>query len=166
MENVRVPKENLLGKEGLGFKIAMTTLDGGRIGIAAQGAGIAEGAYEYSRDYTKERIQFGKPIAKQQHIGFKLAEMATDVEIAKLMVLRAAQDKDAHRPYTVSAAQAKLIATDTAMKTTVDAVQLMGGHGFLRDHPVERMMRDAKITQIYEGTNEIQKLVISGAVLR
>ncbi|MCT4634117.1 MAG: acyl-CoA dehydrogenase family protein [Firmicutes bacterium] len=166
MENVRVPKENLLGKEGLGFKIAMTTLDGGRIGIAAQGAGIAEGAYEYSRDYTKERIQFGKPIAKQQHIGFKLAEMATDVEIAKLMVLRAAEDKDAHRPYTVSAAQAKLIATDTAMKTTVDAVQLMGGHGFLRDHPVERMMRDAKITQIYEGTNEIQKLVISGAVLR
>lgn len=166
MENVRVPKENLLGKEGQGFKIAMATLDGGRIGIAAQGAGIAEGAYEYAKNYAKERIQFGKPIAKQQYIGFKLAEMATKVEIAQLLVLKAAADKDAGRPYTVSAAMAKMTATDNALQNAVDAVQILGGHGFLRDHPVERMMRDAKITQIYEGTNEIQKLVISGAILR
>ncbi len=166
MENVKVPKENLLGKEGMGFKIAMTTLDGGRIGIAAQGAGIAQGAYEYALQYAKERVQFGKPIAKQQYIAFKLAEMATKVETAKLLTLKAADDKDNGKRYAVSAAMAKMTATDNAMENAVDAVQLLGGHGFLRDHPVERMMRDAKITQIYEGTNEIQKLVISGSILR
>ncbi|KJS80947.1 MAG: acyl-CoA dehydrogenase [Peptococcaceae bacterium BICA1-8] len=166
MENVKVPKENLLGKEGEGFKIAMTTLDGGRIGIAAQGAGIAEGAYEYALGYAKERIQFGKPIAAQQVIAFKLADMHTKIEAAKLLTLSSAWKKDNHLPFSKDAAMAKLFATDTAMEVTTEAVQVLGGAGFLRDHPVERMMRDAKITQIYEGTNEIQKLVISGLILR
>jgi len=166
MENVRVPKENLLGKEGDGFKIAMTTLDGGRIGIAAQGAGIAMGAYEYALKYAKERQQFGKPIAAQQAIAFKLAEMATKVEAARLLTLQSAWDKDNGLPISKSAAMAKMYATDTAMEVSTEAVQILGGHGFLRDHPVERMMRDAKITQIYEGTNEIQKVVISGIILR
>ncbi len=166
MTNCEIPAENLLGKEGMGFKIAMTALDGGRIGIGAQGVGIAEGAYEYARDYVKERIQFGKPLVAQQYITFKLAEMYTDIEMSKMLVLAAAADKDAHRPYTLSAAMAKMKATDTAMEVTTEAVQLLGGHGFLKDHPVERMMRDAKITQIYEGTNEIQKIVIAGQILR
>ena len=166
MTNCEIPAENLLGEEGMGFKIAMTALDGGRIGVGAQGVGIAEGAYEYARNYVKERIQFGKPLAAQQYIAFKLAEMYTDIEKAKMMVLAAAADKDAHRPYTLSAAMAKMTGTDTAMAVTTEAVQLLGGHGFLKDHPVERMMRDAKITQIYEGTNEIQKLIISGQILR
>jgi alkylation response protein AidB-like acyl-CoA dehydrogenase len=166
MEDVRVPKANLLGKEGEGFKIAMTTLDGGRIGIAAQGAGIAEGAYDYALQYAKQRVQFGKPISTQQWVAFTLAEMATKVEVAKAMTMRAACMKDAGQSYSVSAAMAKMVATDIAMENTTDAVQILGGHGFLRDHPVERMMRDAKITQIYEGTNQIQKLVISGAILR
>lgn len=165
-ENCRVPKENLLGKEGDGFKIAMTTLDGGRISIAAQGVGIAMGAYEYALKYAKERIQFGKPIAAQQVIAFKLADMYTEIEAARLLTLQAAYCKDAGLPYSVPAAMAKKYATNTAMYVTTEAVQILGGHGFLKDHPVERMMRDAKITQIYEGTNEIQNLVISGAILR
>ncbi len=166
MENLKVPKENLLGKEGDGFKIAMTTLDGGRIGIASQGVGIAMGAYEYALQYAKQRVQFGKPIAAQQVIAFKLADMATEIEAARLLTLQAASDKDNGRSYSVSAAMAKKVATNTAMYVTTEAVQILGGHGFLRDHPVERMMRDAKITQIYEGTNEVQNLVISGSILR
>lgn len=166
MQNMKVPKENLLGKEGEGFKIAMTTLDGGRIGIAAQGAGIAIGAYEYALKYAKERVQFGKPIATQQVIAFKLAEMFTKTEAARLLTLQAAWKKDQHMPFSTEAAMAKMYATDTAMAVTTEAVQVLGGTGFTREHPVERMMRDAKITQIYEGTNEIQKLVISGAILR
>ncbi|KYZ76776.1 acyl-CoA dehydrogenase [Anaerosporomusa subterranea] len=166
MQNLRVPKENLLGKEGDGFKIAMTTLDGGRIGIAAQGVGIAIGAYEYARQYAKERIQFGKSIATQQVIAFKLADMFTKIEAAKMLALQAAWKKDQHMPFGTDAAMAKLFATDTAMEVTTEAVQVLGGTGFTREHPVERMMRDAKITQIYEGTNEIQKLVISGTILR
>ena len=144
----------------------MTTLDGGRIGIAAQGVGIAMGAYEYALKYSKERIQFDKPICQQQAIAFKLAVMATKIEAAKWLTLNAAFLKDTKQPYAKEAAMAKMYATDTAMEVTTDAVQILGGHGFLRDHPVERMMRDAKITQIYEGTNEVQKLVISGAILR
>ncbi|MBZ4655047.1 MAG: Butyryl-CoA dehydrogenase [Peptococcaceae bacterium] len=166
MENVRVPRENLLGKEGEGFKIAMTTLDGGRIGIAAQGAGIAMGAYEYALKYAKERHQFGKPIAQQQAIAFKLADMFTKIDAAKLLTLYAAHKKDLGLPFSAEAASAKKFATNTAMEVTTEAVQILGGHGFLRDHPVERMMRDAKITQIYEGTNEIQNVVISGIILR
>ena len=165
-ENCRIPKANLLGKEGDGFKIAMTTLDGGRIGIAAQGVGIAMGAYEYALKYSKERIQFDKPICQQQAVAFKLAEMATKIEAAKWMTLNAAYLKDTKQPFAKEAAMAKMFATDTAMQVTTEAVQILGGHGFLRDHPVERMMRDAKITQIYEGTNEVQKLVISGAILK
>lgn len=165
-ENCEVPAENMLGKEGEGFKIAMKTLDVGRIGIGAQGVGIAQGAFEYARNYAKERIQFGKPLVEQQFISFKLAELYTDIEKAKMLVLSAANDKDAGRPYTLSAAMGKLTATDTAMNTSMWGVQLLGGHGFLKDHPVERYFRDAKITQIYEGTNEIQKIVIAGQILR
>ena len=165
-QDCRIPRANLLGKEGEGFKIAMTTLDGGRIGIAAQGVGIAMGAYEYALKYSKERVQFDKPICQQQVIAFKLADMATKIEAAKWLTLNAAWLKDEKQPYAKEAAMAKMFATDTAMEVTTEAVQILGGHGFLRDHPVERMMRDAKITQIYEGTNEVQKLVISGAILR
>ena len=166
MDNLEVPKENLLGKEGEGFKIAMATLDCGRIGVAAQGVGIAMGAYEYSLNYSKERIQFGKPIAKQQVIAFKLADMYAKIEAAEALVLKAAFTKDEHERFNVPAAVAKLYATNTAMAVTTEAVQILGGAGFTMDHPVERMMRDAKITQIYEGTNEVQKLVISGAILK
>lgn len=166
MENVKVSKENLLGKEGDGFKIAMTTLDGGRIGIAAQGAGIAFGAYEYARKYAMQRVQFGKPIAAQQAIAFKLADMITKAEASLLLSLEAAYLKDSGQKYGMHAAMAKMFATDSAAQNASEAVQILGGHGFLRDHPVERMMRDAKITQIYEGTNEIQKVVISGHILR
>ena len=166
IENMRIPAANLLGKEGEGFKIAMQTLDGGRIGIAAQGVGIAEGAFEYALAYAKERIQFGKPIYAQQAVAFKFAEMATKIEAAKWLTLRAAWLKDNKMPFSKEAAMAKMFATDTAMEVTTDAVQMIGGAGFTTDHPVERMMRDAKITQIYEGTNEVQKLVISGAIGR
>jgi len=165
-ENCRIPKENLLGKEGEGFKIAMTTLDGGRIGIASQGVGIALGAYEYALNYAKHRVQFGKPIIQQQVISFKLADMYTQIEAARLLTLQAAYYKDAGLNYSLAAAMAKKYATNTAMYVTTEAVQILGGHGYLRDHPVERMMRDAKITQIYEGTNEIQNLVIGGAIIR
>lgn len=166
MENCRVPVANLLGKEGDGFKIAMSTLDGGRIGVAAQALGIAQGALEHAIKYSKERVQFGKPIASNQAIAFMLADMATKVEAARFLVYRAAYNKSNHLPYSKEAAMAKLFATDTAMSVTTDAVQIFGGYGYSREYPVERLMRDAKITQIYEGTNQVQRIVISGAILR
>lgn len=165
-ENCRVPAENLLGKEGDGFKIAMTTLDGGRIGVAAQALGLAQGALEHAIKYSKERIQFGKPIAKNQAISFMIADMGTKVEAARFLVYRAAYNKSNHLPYSKEAAMAKLFASDTAMSVTTDAVQIFGGYGYSREYPVERIMRDTKITQIYEGTNQAMRMVISGALLR
>ncbi len=166
MKDCRVPAANLLGKEGQGFKIAMTALDGGRIGVAAQALGLAQGALEQAIKYSKERVQFGKPISSNQYIAFKIADMAAKVEGARLLVYRAAYHKSHHLPYSKEAAMAKLVASDAAMSVTEDAVQIFGGYGYTREYPVERMMRDAKITQIYEGTNEVQRMVISGAVLR
>ncbi|MEK3935828.1 acyl-CoA dehydrogenase [Sporosarcina sp. FSL W7-1349] len=160
-DNCRVPKENLLGEEGEGFIIAMKTLDGGRNGIAAQAVGIAQGALEASADYAKERVQFGKPIAANQGVGFKLADMATAVEASRLLTYQAAWLESNNLPYGKESAMAKLMAGDTAMKVTTEAVQVFGGYGYTKDYPVERFMRDAKITQIYEGTQEIQRLVIS-----
>jgi len=165
-ENCRIPAANLLGKEGEGFKIAMTTLDGGRIGVAAQSVGIAQAALEAAIKYAKERVQFGKPIASQQAISFLLAEMATKVEAARLLTLRAAFNKSNHLPYSKEAAMAKMFASDTAMEVATDAVQIFGGYGYSREYPVERLMRDAKITQIYEGTNQAQRMVIAGNILR
>ncbi|AZV45456.1 MULTISPECIES: acyl-CoA dehydrogenase [Peribacillus] len=165
-EDCRVPKENLLGQEGEGFKIAMMTLDGGRNGIAAQAVGIAQGAMDAATDYAKERVQFGKPIALQQGIGFKLAEMATNIEAARLLTYQAAWLESEGLPYGKESAMSKLFAGDTAMKVTTEAVQVFGGYGYTKDYPVERYMRDAKITQIYEGTQEIQKLVISRMVTK
>ncbi|HLR02127.1 MAG TPA: acyl-CoA dehydrogenase [Virgibacillus sp.] len=159
-ENCRVPKENLLGEEGEGFKIAMTTLDGGRNGIAAQALGIAQGALDKAVDYAKEREQFGKPIARNQGISFKLADMATDVEASRLLTYQAAWLESKGLPYGKQSAMSKLFAGDAAMRITTEAVQVFGGYGYTKDYPVERYMRDAKITQIYEGTNEIQRLVI------
>lgn len=159
-ENCRIPKANRLGEEGEGFKIAMTTLDGGRNGIAAQALGIAQGALEASIEYAKERKQFGKPIADNQGISFKLADMATEIEAARLLTYQAAWLETKGMPYSKASAMSKLFAGDTAMRTTVEAVQIFGGYGYTKDYPVERYMRDAKITQIYEGTNEIQRLVI------
>lgn len=166
MENCRVPAANLLGKEGEGFKIAMTTLDGGRIGVAAQSLGLAQGALDEAVRYSKQRVQFGKPISSFQGINFKLAEMATKVEAARFLVYRAAFNKSNHLPYSKEAAMAKLFASDAAMAVTTEAVQVFGGYGYSREYPVERMMRDAKITQIYEGTNEVQKMVIAGSILK
>jgi butyryl-CoA dehydrogenase len=160
-EDCRVPKENLLGNEGDGFKIAMMTLDGGRNGIAAQAVGIAQGALDAAIAYAKERRQFGKPIIANQGISFKLADMATSVEAARLLTYQAAWLESQGLPYGKASAMSKLFAGDTAMKVTIEAVQVFGGYGFTKDYPVERFMRDAKITQIYEGTQEIQKLVIS-----
>jgi butyryl-CoA dehydrogenase len=165
-ENCRVPKENLLGKEGEGFKIGMMILDGGRNGIAAQALGIAEGAYEFALDYAKQRVQFGKPISDLQAIRFKLADMATRIEAAKLLTYKAAWLECQHEPYGMASAMAKVFAGDTAMYVTTEAVQILGGYGYSREYPVERMMRDAKITQIYEGTNEIQRVVISNLLLK
>ncbi len=166
-ENMVVPKENILGKIGEGYKIAMKTLDGGRIGIAAQALGIAEGALEETIKYVKERKQFGMPIAKQQNTQFQLADMATKVRAAKHLVFDAAEAKQTKSPeLSVKAAMAKLFAAEVAMEVTTKAVQLHGGYGYTRDYPVERMMRDAKITEIYEGTSEVQRMVISGALLR
>jgi len=164
--DVKVPKENRLGPEGFGFKYAMWTLDGGRIGIAAQALGIAGGAYELALTYSHERQTFGKPINKHQAIAFKLADMATDIEAAKMMVYRAAWLKDAGKPYGQAAAMAKVFASEVAMKHTVEAVQVHGGYGFVKEYHVERLMRDAKITQIYEGTSEIQRMVISRGVIK
>ena len=165
-ENCIVPKENLLGKEGQGFKIAMQTLDGGRIGIAAQALGIAEGAFEETVKYVKEIKQFGRPIAKFQNTQFVLADLKTKIEAAKLLVYRAAVAKDTQKVYSVEAAMAKLMAAEVAMEVTTKAVQLHGGYGYTREYPVERMMRDAKITEIYEGTSEVQRMVISGNILK
>lgn len=159
-ENCRIPKENMLGEEGEGFKIAMTTLDGGRNGIAAQAVGIAQGALDAATDYAKEREQFGKPIARNQGISFKLADMATDVEASRLLTYQAAWLESKGLPYGKQSAMSKLFAGDAAMRITTEAVQVFGGYGYTKDYPVERYMRDAKITQIYEGTNEIQRLVI------
>ncbi len=162
----RVPKENMLGKLGQGFKIAMHTLDGGRIGIAAQALGIAEGALERTVAYTKERKQFGKPIAALQNTQFQLADMATKVQAAQLLVYKAAMAKATQKEYGFEAAQAKLYAAEVAMEVTTKAVQLHGGYGYTREYDVERMMRDAKITEIYEGTSEVQRMVISAALLK
>ncbi|OFW75821.1 MAG: acyl-CoA dehydrogenase [Alicyclobacillus sp. RIFOXYA1_FULL_53_8] len=164
-DNCRVPVENRLGEEDFGFKIAMMTLDGGRNGIAAQALGIAQGAFEQARDYALQRKQFGKAIADQQAIQFKLADMATKIEASRLLTYQAAWLESHGHPYGQASAMSKVFASDTAMEVTTDAVQVFGGYGFMRDYPVERMMRDAKITQIYEGTNEIQRLVIARSVL-
>ncbi|MBN1068046.1 acyl-CoA dehydrogenase [Clostridium botulinum] len=165
-ENCKVPAENLVGVEGKGFGIAMKALDGGRIGVAAQGLGIAEGAFDIAKQYLKDRQQFGKPLWKNQYLAFKMAELELEIEKAKYILYKAAMDKQEGRQYSVSAAKAKLSCTDVAMKVTVEAVQMLGGNGYMKEYNVERMMRDAKITQIYEGTNEIQKLIISGSIFR
>ena len=165
-QDCRIPKENLLGPEGRGFPIAMHTLDGGRIGIAAQALGIAEGALETTINYVKERKQFGRSIAAQQNTQFVLADMATKVEVAKMLVYKAAQAKATQKTYSFEAAQAKLFAAEVAMEVTTKAVQLHGGYGYIREYDVERMMRDAKITEIYEGTSEVQRMVISGTLLK
>lgn len=164
-DNCRVPAENLLGEEGFGFKIAMMTLDGGRNGIAAQALGIAQGAYEMARDYALQRQQFGAPLANLQAIQFKLADMATKIEAARLLTYQAAWLESNGHPYGQASAMSKVFASDTAMQVTIEAVQVFGGYGFIREYQVERMMRDAKITQIYEGTNEIQRLVIARNLL-
>ena len=165
-ENCIVPKENLIGREGKGFGIAMKTLDGGRIGIAAQALGIAEGAYEEAVKYMKERKQFGRPLSAFQGLQWMIAEMETKIEAAKLLVYKAAWLKQNKLPYSVDAAKAKLFAAEVAMDVTTKAVQIHGGYGYTKEYPVERMMRDAKITEIYEGTSEVQKMVIAGAALR
>lgn len=162
----RIPKENLLGQKGHGFNIAMNTLDGGRIGIAAQALGIAEGALETTVKYVKQRKQFGKTIAKFQNTQFVLADLATRVEATRLLVYKAAREKDSGKPFAEIAAMAKLFAAETAMEVTTKCVQLHGGYGYTREYEVERMMRDAKITEIYEGTSEVQRMVISGALLK
>ena len=165
-EDMRVPAENLLGQEGHGFKIAMANLDSGRIGIAAQSLGIAEAALEHATSYAKERIQFGKPIAEQQGIAFKLADMATNVEAAKLLVYHAAFLRSNGMPCGKEASMAKLFASKTAMENAIEAVQIFGGNGYTEDYPVERLFRDAKVCEIYEGTSEIQRLVISKHLLK
>ncbi len=162
----RIPKENLLGQAGKGFGIAMHTLDGGRIGIAAQALGLAEGALDRTVEYVKERKQFGRAIGAFQNTQFQLADMATKVQAAQLLVYKAAMAKATQKVYSVEAAQAKLYAAEVAMEVTTKAVQLHGGYGYIREYDVERMMRDAKITEIYEGTSEVQRMVISGALLK
>jgi alkylation response protein AidB-like acyl-CoA dehydrogenase len=163
--DVKIPKENRIGEDGFGFTFAMKTLSGGRIGIAAQALGIASGAYELALQYSKERKAFGKEISKHQAIAFKLADMATEIEAARLLCLKAAWLKDNGKNYDKIGAMAKVFASETAMKTTVEAVQVHGGYGFVKEYHVERLMRDAKITQIYEGTSEIQRIVISRSIL-
>ena len=164
--DVKVPKENRIGEDGFGFTFAMKTLSGGRIGIASQALGIASGAYELALQYSKERKAFGKEISKHQAIAFKLADMATEIEAARLLCLKAAWLKDNGQNYDKIGAMAKVFASETAMKTTVEAVQVHGGYGFVKEYHVERLMRDAKITQIYEGTSEIQRIVISRSILK
>ena len=164
-QDVRVPVANRIGEEGFGFKFAMKTLSGGRIGIAAQALGIASGAYELALAYSQERKSFGVEIAKHQAIAFKLADMATQIEAARLLVWKAAWLKDAHQDYDLASSIAKLYASEVAMRTTVEAVQIHGGYGYVKEYHVERLMRDAKITQIYEGTSEVQRIVISRAIL-
>lgn len=165
-QDVKVPKENRIGEEGFGFKFAMKVLTGGRVGIASQALGIASGAYELALKYSKERKTFGKEIGKHQAIAFKLADMATEIEAARLLCIKAAWMKDNGQNFDRAGAQAKLFASSVAMKTTVEAVQIHGGYGFVKEYHVERLMRDAKITQIYEGTSEIQKIVISRDILK
>jgi len=165
-ENCVVPKENLLGAQGKGFGIAMGTLDGGRIGIAAQALGIAQGAFDETVAYVKERKQFGRPISAFQNTQFQLADLKTKIEAARLLVYKAAMAKDSGNRFSEEAAMAKLFAAETAMEVTTKCVQLYGGYGYTRDYPVERMMRDAKITEIYEGTSEVQRMVIAGALLK
>ena len=165
-ENCVVPKENLIGREGKGFGIAMKTLDGGRIGIAAQALGIAEGALDEAIKYMKERKQFGRPIAAFQGLQWMVAEMSTKIEAARFLVYKAAWLKENKQPYSIDAARAKLYAAEVAMDVTTKAVQLFGGYGYTKEYPVERMMRDAKITEIYEGTSQVQKMVISGSLLK
>jgi alkylation response protein AidB-like acyl-CoA dehydrogenase len=164
--DVKVPRENMIGENGFGFSFAMKTLAGGRIGIASQALGIASGAYELSLKYAKERKTFGKEIAQHQAIQFKLADMATRIEAARLLCLRAAWDKDSNRDYSLSSSMAKVYASETAMWTTIEAVQIHGGYGYVKEYHVERLMRDAKITQIYEGTSEVQRMVISRAIIK
>ncbi|MFZ1635322.1 MAG: acyl-CoA dehydrogenase [Chitinophagales bacterium] len=164
--DVKVPKENRIGDDGFGFTFAMKTLSGGRIGIASQALGIAAGAYELSLDYAKVRKAFGKEIAQHQAIQFKLADMATEIEAARLLIYKAAQLKDAHENYDLASSMAKVFASEVAMKTTVEAVQIHGGYGYVKEYHVERLMRDAKITQIYEGTSEVQRIVIGRSILR
>lgn len=166
MEDCIVPKENLIGKEGKGFGIAMKTLDGGRIGIAAQALGIAEGAFEEAIAYMKERKQFGKPLYTKQGLQWYMAEMDVKIEAAKQLVYKAAMRKQNGQPYSIDAARAKLFAAEVAMDVTTKVVQIFGGYGYTKEYPIERMMRDAKITEIYEGTSEVQKMVISGSLFR
>tara|TARA_A100001388_G_scaffold275176_1_gene260185 strand:+ start:412 stop:1551 length:1140 start_codon:yes stop_codon:yes gene_type:complete len=163
--DVKVPKENRIGDDGFGFKFAMSTLSGGRIGIAAQALGIASGAYELSLEYSKQRKAFGKPISEHQAIAFKLADMATEIEAARLLCLKSAWLKDNKMKFDKESAMAKVFASEVAMKTTTEAVQIHGGYGFVKEYHVERLMRDAKITQIYEGTSEIQRIVISRSII-
>jgi butyryl-CoA dehydrogenase len=165
-ENLHVPVENRLGDEGIGFKIAMKTLDGGRLGIASQALGIAQASLNASIDYAKERKQFGKPIAANQAIQWKLADMATNIEASRLLIHRAATLKDAGADYSMQASMAKVYASETAMKASTEAIQIHGGNGYTKDYPVERHFRDAKITEIYEGTSEIQRMIISGRLLK
>ncbi|MDD4715082.1 MAG: acyl-CoA dehydrogenase family protein [Oscillospiraceae bacterium] len=162
----KIPAENRIAVTGKGFPLALKTLDGGRIGVAAQGLGIAKGAFNIAKEYLKVREQFGKPLFKNQYLAFKMAELDTEIEAAQYILYKAAMDKDNHRPYSVPAAKAKMICTDCAMHVTTECVQMLGGNGYMREYHLERMMRDSKITQIYEGTNEIQKLVISSAMFR
>jgi len=164
-QDVEVPKENRIGEDGFGFKFAMKTLSGGRIGIASQALGIASGAYELALAYSKERKAFGKPISEHQAIQFKLADMITQIDAARLLCMKAAWLKDHNMDYTQAGAMAKVFASKVAMDTTVEAVQIHGGYGFVKEYHVERLMRDAKITQIYEGTTEVQKIVISRGIL-
>lgn len=165
-EDCVVPKENLLGQLGEGFKIALSTLDGGRIGIASQALGIAQGAFDVTVDYMKSRKQFGKSLSKFQALQFDMAEMKTRIEASRLLIYKAADLKDKHLPYGTESAMAKYFAAETAMYVTTKAVQLHGGYGYMRDYPLERMMRDAKITEIYEGTTEVQKIVISASIFK
>src|SRR4029079_8476562 len=166
LTDVKVPKENRIGEDGFGFKFAMKTLAGGRIGIASQALGIASGAYERALGYSKERRAFGTEIANHQAIAFKLADMATRIEASRLLCFNAAFDKDQQKDYTLSSSMAKVYASETAMWATVEAVQIHGGYGYVKEYHVERLMRDAKITQIYEGTSEVQRIVISRSILK
>ena len=164
--DVKIPKENRIGEDGFGFKFAMKTLSGGRIGIASQALGIASGAYELALNYSKQRKAFGTEISNHQAIQFKLADMATEIEAARLLCLKAAWLKDQHLDYDLASSMAKLFASQVAMDTTIEAVQIHGGYGYVKEYHVERLMRDAKITQLYEGTSEIQKIVISRFILK
>lgn len=166
LNKVKVPKENILGEVGKGFAVALSTLDGGRIGIAAQAVGIAEAAFRYAKKYSKERIQFGKPISDLQAIQFMLADMSTEIAAARLLIMHASYLKDNNLPYTKEAAQAKLFASEACMKITTKAIQVLGGNGYTKEYPVERHFRDAKITEIYEGTSEIQRIVIAANELK